>query len=125
MAQTVKRVLIVDDSRTMLEVLKVYLMGQGYEFETASGGAAAFDAALRNTPDLIISDLSMPDMTGLDLCSKMRETRSLKAVRFIIVTSHRDNASRRKAFAAGADGFLTKPLDADQLRALIASLFNR
>lgn len=117
--------MIVDDSRTTLEVIKVHLMGLNYEFVTARDAAEALSSAQKEPPDLIISDMAMPGASGLDLCKQVRASSRLRSIPFVVVTAQKDDAVRREAFAAGVDGFLRKPIDSDRLQALVAELLNR
>lgn len=119
------RIMIVDDSRTTLEVIKVHLMGLNYEFVTARDAAEALSSAQKEPPDLIISDMAMPGASGLDLCKQVRASSRLRSIPFVVVTAQKDDAVRREAFAAGVDGFLRKPIDSDRLQALVAELLNR
>lgn len=119
------RILIVDDSRTTIEVVKVHLMSQDFEFDTAADGAQALAAVHRAPPALVISDLAMPGMTGLELCKKLREIPSMRRTPFVIVTAKKDDATRRSAFAAGVDGFLTKPIESSRLQFLVSELLSR
>src|SRR3954468_8394113 len=111
MVQGVQRILIVDDSRTTIEVVKVHLMNQGYCFLTASDAKEALATALREPPDLIISDLVMPGVTGIELCKQVRAQRQLWRIPFVVVTAAKDEAMKRDAFAAGVDAFVRKPID--------------
>lgn len=120
-----RRILLIDDSRTTLEVLRVHLMNRGYEFVTAGDADEAFAIAQKSAPDLIISDLAMPGVSGLDLCKKIRKTPGLKSIPFVVVTAKKEDAVRRDAFAAGVDGFLRKPIDSDRLQQLVTELLNR
>ncbi len=119
------RILIVDDSRTTLEVVKVHLMSQDYEFDTAADGAQALVRAEHWAPDLVISDLAMPGISGLELCKKLKQVPGRRRVPFVLVTSKKDDATRRAAFAAGVDGFLTKPIDSGRLQLLVSELLSR
>lgn len=119
-----KRILIVDDSRTTLEILKIYLMGHEYDYELASDGVTALELARKNRPDLIVSDIAMPKMTGLQLCAAIRNTPGLLGVPILLVTSKKDDDTRRAAFSAGASGLLTKPVDADRLAQLVQQLLS-
>ena len=116
------RILIIDDSRTTLEVIKVHLMGVGYEFVTARDATEALSMAQQERPDLIISDLAMPGVTGIELCKKIRMSPALRKVPFVVVTAQKEDSVRREAFAAGVDGFLRKPIDSARLQALVAEL---
>jgi CheY-like chemotaxis protein len=119
------RILIVDDSRTTLEVVKIHLMSRGYEFIVASDGAKAFELMHRTPPDLVISDLAMPGVSGVDLCKKIRTSPTYRGLPFVIVTANKDDKARREAFAAGVDGFMRKPIEASRLQFLVSELLNR
>jgi len=121
-----RRILIIDDSRTTLEVIKVHLMSRGYEFiSTASATDALAMLSSRVLPDLIISDLAMPDMSGIDLCKRVRASAEWQTIPFVVVTAKKEDAVRREAFAAGVDGFLRKPIDSMRLQLLVTELLNR
>jgi two-component system response regulator BaeR len=107
-----KRVLIVDDSRTTVEILKVYLMGNDFEFRVSTSGPGAIET-LRTWPaDLVISDIKMPGMDGISLCAALKV---LYRSRVIIMSSRLSEETRRKALRAGADGILSKPLEPAKL----------
>lgn len=124
MAASRKRVLIVDDSKTTTEIIKVYLMGKGYDFSVASNGAEALAAMSRSMPDLVISDVNMPEMTGIELCQRVKRMAGGRDLPFVIITSKPDPETQRAALAAGADGCLTKPVQADKLAYLVSSLLD-
>lgn len=119
------RILIVDDSRTTLAVIKVHLMSRSYEFVTANNATEALSIAQKQAPDLIISDLAMPDVSGIELCKQIRMSLGLRKTPFILVTAQKEDAIRREAFSAGVDGFLRKPIDSAQLQELVTRLLNR
>ena len=121
----VRRVLIVDDSRTTIEVVKVHLMNHGYKFITASDASEALALVQLDVPHLIISDLVMPGVSGIELCKQIRALPGLRRVPFVVVTAAKDDALRRDAFAAGVDGFIRKPIDSTRLTLLVAELLNR
>ena len=124
-AMTAPRILIVDDSRTTIEVVQIHLMSQGYEFVVAANGEQAIRLARAERPNLIISDLAMPGVTGLDLCRMVRSDVSLRSVPFVAVTGSKDDKVRRGAFSAGVDGFLRKPIEASRLQFLVSELLSR
>ena len=109
------RILLVDDTRTILEVLKVHLMGRGHEFVTAADGRQALNAAVRTRPDLIISDVMMPHMNGLELCRELKRTRGLESTPFILISSQWTNEKRMEALQLGAVACLDKPVEAEWL----------
>ena len=107
-----KRVLIVDDSKTTVEVLKVYLMGQDFDFRVARTGDEALKLLGTWPADLVISDVNMPGMDGITLCSELKKSNPVPV---IIVTSRLSGETRRAAMLAGADGILPKPLEPHKL----------
>jgi len=119
------RILIVDDSRTTIEVVKVHLMSQGYEFIVANGGAQALEIAKNDPPNLIISDLAMPGVSGFELCRQVRGCTLLRSIPFVAVTGSKDDKIRREAFSAGVDGFLRKPIESARLQFLVSELLSR
>lgn len=113
-----RRILVVDDVRYVRELLRLHLAGAGYEVELAEDGIQAAHAMLQNPPDLVVCDLHMPYMSGLEFLCAMRVERSVAAIPVVILTAHAD--SRDAAFAAGATDFLLKPIRSDVLLATLA-----
>jgi twitching motility two-component system response regulator PilG len=116
------KVLLVDDTRTLLSLLQVYLLGWSFEFFEARDGIEGLAKAREQKPDLIISDIRMPGMDGFEFCAAVRADRALHGVPFIMLTSLTDDMSRRKGKLVGATAFLTKPIGPEQLRAIVAEL---
>jgi two-component system, chemotaxis family, chemotaxis protein CheY len=116
----VKTIFLVDDSATMLMSLSEILQKAGFKVETAADGAEAlsqFKAGVK--PDLIITDQNMPNMTGVEL---IRETRKLPAFRFtpiLMLTTESQQAKRQEGKAAGATGWLVKPVAGKDLLGVI------
>jgi DNA-binding response OmpR family regulator len=104
--------LIVDDSRTTVEVLRVYLMGNDFDFRVAATGEEAVDVMRGWSPHLVISDVKMPGMDGIALCAHIKSSGN---ARVLIVSSTLDEQTRVRALSAGADGVLKKPLDPTRL----------
>lgn len=121
----VARILIVDDSRTTVEVVKVHLMNQGYEFVATFASTTALDLARDALPNLIISDLTMPGLSGIELCKRVRMVPALQRIPFVLVTANKEESVRRQAFAAGVDGFLRKPIASDRLQTLVSELLGK
>lgn len=116
------RILIADDVATNRIVLKVKLMAACYEVLQATGGADALERARADAPDLILLDQRMPDLDGIAVCKRLKEDPETALIPVIIITAHNDNASKIAALRAGADDFLTKPLDDLTLLARVRSL---
>ena len=111
------RILVVDDEPAILRFLRVSLESRGYAVATAPNGRTALDLICRDTADLVVLDLNLPDMDGLDVVRQIREgCRTLP----IIILSSRDNESAKVlAFDLGADDYVTKPFGIDELLARI------
>ena len=113
------RVLVVDDSRAQRRILTLMLKRWGFdvaEAETAEHGLALFEVF---QPDLIISDWMMPGMTGVEFCSALRQKHTDAYVYFILLTSKSEKAAVASGLESGADDFLTKPVNGEELRARI------
>jgi two-component system, cell cycle response regulator len=117
----VGKVLIVDDVATNRIVMKVKLAAAGYYPILAADGAACIAAALRDQPDLILLDLMLPDMSGLDVLARLRSEPSLRHVPVVMFSASQDQTAPSAAFRAGADEFLAKPIDDQTLLARIRS----
>jgi twitching motility two-component system response regulator PilG len=110
------KVLIVEDTKTIANLLQVYLMGWGLEFFDATNGVVGLQRAREVKPDLIISDVQMPEMDGFALCAAIRADTALYATPFVLLTSLKDDASRQRGRLVGASAFLNKPIAVDDLR---------
>ena len=116
------RILIADDVATNRIVMKVNLMEACYEVSQASGGAETIARARKESPDLILLDLLMPDMDGIEVCKTLKSDPLTAGIPIIVVTAKHDSPSRLEALRAGADDFMTKPLDEQILLARVRSL---
>jgi len=116
------RILIVDDVATNRIVMKVKLVDACYTVEQEDSGSAALRAAHEKRPDLIILDVLMPDMSGLEVCRRLKADPDTADIPVLLVTALRDRASKMAGLEAGADDFLTKPVDEVTLLARVRSL---
>jgi two-component system, cell cycle response regulator len=116
------RILIVDDVATNRIVLKVKLEAVFYTALLAASGAQALQMAVTDQPDLILLDLTLPDMTGSDVLRHLRENPTTAAIPVIVLSGSHDAAARMDALAAGADDFLTKPVSNRVLMARLRNL---
>lgn len=115
-------ILIVDDTRSGRETLEILLMSPAYELAFASSGIEALEKAAALTPDLILLDVMMPGMDGFEVCRRLRVNPQLAEVPIVMVTALDDRYSRLEGLKAGADDFLSKPLDRAELRARVGTI---
>ena len=108
-------ILIVDDSQSARETLLAVLDGQGYRLVTANNGAEALGLAGQIHPDVVLLDVMMPGMDGLAVCRRMRSMPELAEVPIVLLTALDDHASLLQGLEAGADDFLTKPVERKEL----------
>ena len=113
------RLLIVDDETPVLEVLSEYFTGQGYDVETASNGKEALEAVGRRRPDVVLLDIRMPGMDGVELLRRLRDLDAGLAV--IMVTANEDVALARETLKAGAFDYVAKPFDFKYLDQAVAA----
>src|SRR5512140_1810987 len=117
-----RRILVVDDEPQITRVLRTSLSSQGYDIRVANDGETALEIMKDWSPDLVITDLSMPNMPGLELCRRIR----LKAKMPIIVLSVRgEEKAKVEALDAGADDYVTKPFNMNELLARVRSALRR
>ncbi|WP_299563053.1 SpoIIE family protein phosphatase [uncultured Sulfitobacter sp.] len=115
----IRYVLVVDDSRLQRKILTSSLKRWGFEVAEASSGDQALKMIQMQRPDLILSDWIMPGMSGLELCRRFREIEGDQYSYFILLTSKSEKEEVARGLDSGADDFLTKPVDSNELRARI------
>jgi two-component system KDP operon response regulator KdpE len=118
----VTKVLIVDDEGPFVRALGIILRARGYQIETAAAGEAALEIAARAHPDIVILDMGLPGMDGLDV---LRALRSWSAVPVIALSARHDEATKVAALDAGADDYVTKPFGMDELLARLRAAVRR
>lgn len=116
------KVLLVEDIEDTRLFLRLALENQGFIVFEAEDGQAAVASAARETPDVILMDLTLPRMDGFAAAKLMRQNGELKNVPIIAVTAHQENGFRSDAKASGFDAYVTKPIDINCLRELINGL---
>jgi len=119
------RVLVVDDEDNAREGLTDLLQGWGYEVALAANGLVAFEVAKRFQPNVILSDLVMPELDGLGLLEKLREEKLLSEMTVVILSAHGNIDTAVEAIKKGAYDFLTKPLDVVRLKILLENVTKR
>ena len=108
------RVLIIDDEEAILRVVGTGLRARGYEVDTATGGAAGLSRAVIDNPDVVVLDLGLPDINGVEVC---RRFRVWTEVPIVVLSAHGTEARKVEALDAGADDFVTKPFGMAELEA--------
>jgi signal transduction histidine kinase len=116
------KVLIVDDEPTNLMVLEGLLSPLQYDLRQAANGSEALESVAANPPDLILLDVMMPGMSGFEVCRRLKSRPGTQFIPIVLVTALADRDSRVTGIEAGADDFITKPVDAHELRARVRSL---
>jgi len=106
-----KRILLVDDSLTVLTFERMMLAGEGFELETASSGSEALQKVEAKPSDLVLLDIMLPGIDGVETCRQLKENPTTRHIPVIMVTTKGESANVERAFAAGCDDYLTKPLD--------------
>ncbi|MBF2026715.1 MAG: response regulator transcription factor [Oscillatoriales cyanobacterium C42_A2020_001] len=120
-----KRVLVVDDDATLRMALTRYLEKRGYAVQSASSGVEALTVFEQDPPDLVVSDVMMPEMDGLEFCRRLRASRSGQLVPFIFLSSRGEVDARIQGHSMGADDYLIKPFEPKELLAKIEAQLER
>ena len=116
------RILVVDDEPQLIRVLRTGLTSRGYEIRAASDGRAGFEIFTDWHPDLVITDLAMPNVDGLELC---RRVRAISQVPIIVLSAKGEEKTKVEALDIGADDFVTKPFGIDELLARVRASLRR
>jgi two-component system, chemotaxis family, chemotaxis protein CheY len=117
------RILLVDDSKTMRQVLKTYLIAPHYELVEAESGRRALEILAASQVDLVVSDVRMEDIDGIELVRSIRRKEVLgERVPIVLISGDHSANLRARCFLSGADEFLEKPLDPDGFRGIVDAL---
>lgn len=119
------KLLLVDDERDLLEPLVYMLEREGHECFVCTTGMAALDALASNTWDLMVLDLMLPDLSGTEVCRRVRSDRTTAALPVLIVSARADEFDRVVGFELGADDYVTKPFSIRELLLRIEALIRR
>ena len=115
-------ILIVEDSPSELELMSYYLKESGYNVIKASGAKEALEKALLQNPDVIVTDVVMPGMSGFELCRALKRNPATQKVPIVICSSKNQEIDRLWAMRQGADAYVTKPYTREQLLRAIKSV---
>ena len=119
------KILLVDDEPDILEILSYNLIAEGYTVVTAANGLEAVKSAKKNQPHLIIMDVMMPEMDGIEACGQIRAFPELKETIITFLTARGEDYSQLAGFEAGADDYITKPIKPKILVSKIKALLRR
>ncbi|MEE8263024.1 MAG: response regulator, partial [Gammaproteobacteria bacterium] len=119
MTDPIAKILVVDDEETNVKLMEAILLPRGYEIVKAYNGQEALEKVNSESPDLILLDVMMPIMNGFDVCKKLKDDAETRLIPIVIMTALGEVDDRVKGIEAGADDFLTKPVNRDELLARI------
>ncbi len=122
---TIKKILIVEDDKDILELVKLYLAKEGFRTATASTGADALKQVKSDKPDLIVLDLMLPEIDGLEICKRLRSAPDTTSIPIIMLTAKVEEADTIVGLELGADDYVTKPFSPKSLVARVKALFRR
>lgn len=120
-----QKILLVDDEPDILEIIGFNLEKEGYEVFTAPNGKKALEIARREKPDLVLLDVMMPEMDGMDTCRELREDSALKDTLIAFLTARNEDYSQIAGFDAGADDYISKPIKPRVLVSRVKALLRR
>lgn len=119
------RILVVDDDKTTRKILSLYLKGKGYEVVTAENGLDALEKMGTDNINLVVTDMNMPFMDGIELTKTLKSDASWGHVPILMVTTEADDEEKKRAAAAGVDDYLVKPANADQITASVRKILKK
>ena len=120
-----RRILVIDDEPDLLELVRINLDQAGYTVETARSGRDAIESLRRSRPDLIVLDLMLPDVSGTEICRRVRSDAKLAQIPIIMLTAKANEVDRVVGFELGADDYVTKPFSPRELCLRVAAILRR
>lgn len=123
--QEKKVVLVVDDDLDVAEMISAYLSVHGYTVRSVGLGEAAVQEALVNPPDLVIQDINLPDIDGFEVAYRLRNNRKTREIPIIFLTEKRARSDRLQGLELGADDYITKPFDIQELKLRVRNAMRR
>jgi DNA-binding response OmpR family regulator len=118
----VRRVVVADDDADIVDILTFNLETAGYEVESAADGEAALDLVTRSRPDLVVLDIMMPKMDGLEVLAALKANADTKEIPVVMLTAKTSDTDQWAGWEAGADYYITKPFDLEELLRFIGYL---
>ena len=120
-----KRILIIEDDRDIVELVRYNLANEGYQITAALDGSTGLAALRKSPPDLLLLDLMLPRISGLEICREIRRDETLNRLPILMLTARGDEADRVVGLEMGADDYVTKPFGVRELLARIHALLRR
>lgn len=120
-----QKILLVDDEEDILEFLSYNLIKDGFEILTANNGAKGLALAKKHKPDLVILDVMMPEMDGVDVCQRIRQLPELDETLVLFLSARAEDYSELAGFSAGADDYITKPIKPKLLISRVNAILRR
>ncbi len=117
-----EKILIVEDNPLNMRLIEMTLRLKGYRLLTATDGEEALDTAIRDKPDLIIMDIYLPKMSGLEVTKRLRQMPAFNHIPIIAVTAHAMKGDKEKIIEAGCDAYLPKPINTRQLPEVVTEM---
>ncbi|MGA2482473.1 MAG: response regulator transcription factor [Candidatus Acidiferrales bacterium] len=120
-----KRILIIEDDRDIVELVRYNLANEGYQITAALDGSTGLAALRKSPPDLLLLDLMLPRISGLEICREIRRDETLNRLPILMLTARGDEADRVVGLEMGADDYVTKPFSPRELAARVKALLRR
>src|ERR1700684_521321 len=120
-----KRVLLIEDDRDIVELVRYNLEREGFQFAAATDGATGLAQLRKTPPDLLLLDLMLPKLSGLEICKEIRRDQSLNRLPILMLTARGEEADRVVGLEMGADDYVTKPFSPRELIARVKALLRR
>ncbi len=119
------RILVVEDDADIANMLKIYFSSQGYEVDIAPRGEEALEKTRQNMPHLIVLDIMLPDIDGYEVCRRLRTSTRTSHIPIIFLTQKDERSDRLQGLELGADDYITKPFDIEELRLRVQNAISR
>src|SRR5713226_4656087 len=120
-----KRVLIIEDDRDIVELVRYNLANEGFQVSAARDGSTGLSQVKKSPPDVLLLDLMLPKLPGLEICKEIRRDPSLNRLPILMLTARGDEADRVVGLEIGADDYVTKPFSPRELAARVKALLRR
>ncbi|MGO1368290.1 response regulator [Senegalia sp. (in: firmicutes)] len=120
-----KKILVVDDEENIVELIKYNLKNNGYDIITAFDGNEAYTKAIEENPDLILLDIMLPILDGIEVCKKLKRNKQSENIPIIMLTAKREETDKVLGLEIGADDYITKPFNIRELIARVKAVLRR